>query len=104
MIVAKEKQEELNSLPIVEVVEEFVTNLATALFINEQGGQDDKSTKKSILMNISNQHLWNFKPSPTTKSSLLDLLYLVFQNTGSLLLYFPKMSQITEQQIIPTLV
>ena len=52
---------------------------------------------------ISNQHVWNFKPSQNTKSALLDLLCVVLEITKSLFIYFVKISRIFEKQIIPTI-
>ena len=52
---------------------------------------------------ISNQHVWNFRPTQSTKCALLDIVCLVLNQTRSLFVYFPKIGKIFENQIMPTL-
>ena len=56
-----------------------------------------------MLGSISNQHVWNFKPSPSTKCALLDLICLVFDQDQHPLIFFPRIGKLFENQIIPTL-
>ena len=102
------------------MVEDTVQNLATALFIHEQASHDNgfgsSSLKKSssshssgaliggIMGSISNQHIWNFKPSLQTSCAVLDILSLFMEETGSLFVYFPRICKVFENQIIPTLI
>lgn len=53
---------------------------------------------------ISNQHIWNFKPSLQTSCAVLDILSLSMEETGSLFVYFPRICKVFENQIIPTLI
>lgn len=105
----KETQEEIANSQIIGVAEELCLNIATALFIHDQGG-DSKSKLamqaaigNGMMGTISNQHVWNFKPSFSTKICLLDLLFTFVQQTNSICLYLPKMGRVFENQIIPTL-
>ena len=117
----KDKGEEIAGIQVFSVAEDFLQNLATALFIHVQANYDTHQAKKQtgsgiqassitntlvggMMGTISNQHVWNFKPSLLTKCSLLDLLAKIFEQTSSLLLYFPRISKIFEKQLIPTLV
>ena len=56
-----------------------------------------------MMGTISNQHVWNFRPTQSTKCALLDIVCLVLNQTKSLFIYFPRISKIFEKQIVPTL-
>jgi hypothetical protein len=106
-------------------VEDLVQNLATALFIHEQGDlgsqsqiKKQSSTRASNLNNISiiggvmgtisNQHIWSFKPTFVTKGVLLEMLREILtlsclQDHLSVFADIPKIATIFENQIIPTL-
>jgi len=102
--------------------------LATALFIHEQAiydatalhkkhgaqnsisaayasssGLNNSSLVGGMMGTISNQHVWNFRPTQSTKCALLDIVCLVLNQTKSLFIYFPRISKIFEKQIVPTL-
>jgi poly(3-hydroxyalkanoate) synthetase len=61
----KQNEAVISSSQSFAVVQDFTQNLATALFIHEQGVQDLKKSSviSGVLGTISNQHPWNFKPS-----------------------------------------
>jgi hypothetical protein len=61
------------------------------------------NNSNAILGGISNQHVWNFKPSLSTKICLLDLLFSFVHQTKAICVYLPKINKIFENQIIPTL-
>lgn len=95
-------------MPIFAVVEDFIQNMGTALFIHEQNNMETKkqpvqNTIGDMMGAVSNQHVWNFKPSATTKSTILDMLTFMFEQTKSLFVYFPRILKIFTNQIMPTL-
>ena len=84
---------------MVSVLEDLLLNLATALFIQEQGN----SNLKTVMGTISSQHIWNFKPCLLSTCCVLDILDLVMSQTKSVLIGFPRITGIFEKQIVPTL-
>jgi len=70
---------------------------------SSSSGFSNASLVGGMMGTISNQHVWNFRPTQSTKCALLDILCLILNQTKSLFIYFPKISKIFEKQIVPTL-
>lgn len=72
--------------------------MASALFIHEQGVNFDSKkqtqSNSSMIGTISNQHIWNFKPSLSTKLFILDMLYSFAHQASHVCLQLPKVSKI----------